>query len=112
MTPAAVVKRLTAVIARFGASYTYKRGASTVSVSARVRVMTSAESYAWFTAAEVSAWARPAYTVVVGGDFLPFGGAPAAGDTITINGVVYTVKKFDKAKMGAVTVRTVLYCAA
>jgi hypothetical protein len=111
-TLSGATQRLSAIIERYGATLTYKRGAATTTVRAKARTMTNAELYQWFTTVESSAWAKPAYVVVIAGDFLPFGSAPAAGDTVTINGTIYIVRKFDKSRLGAITLRTILYCAA
>ena len=111
-TPAQAVKRLTTIIARYGGMYPYKRGAFTTMIPARIRPMTGGEKYEWFTAAEVSAWAAPAYVITLAGDFKPFGADPATGDKATIAGTDYTVKKWDKTRLGSVVLKTTLYCAA
>jgi hypothetical protein len=106
----AIVSRLGRIIGLYGQSYTYKRGASTTSVPARLSVMNNTTKYAWFTSAEVAAWGGlPGYVVTIAGNFAPFSSAPVAGDLITIKGVDHTVRKFDQPRLGTVVVKTVLY---
>ena len=111
-TAAQAVKRLTTMILRYGRTYVYKRGASTASIAARIRPMNAAEKYQWFTSSEVAAWAAPTYVVTVAGDFKPFAADPIIGDKITIAGTDFTIKKWDKSRLGTVIVRTILYTAA
>ena len=104
-------RRLTTLIARYGQPVIVRRGSSTYSATARVSVMSTATRYNYFRQDESQNWAFPAYSLTIGGDFaLPIG-AVVAGDEVEIDGTFYPVRRVDKARVGNVVYKTVLFVA-
>ncbi|MDX1932005.1 MAG: hypothetical protein SFU56_05315 [Capsulimonadales bacterium] len=97
-----------------GGLFVYRRGGATLTVPARLGILTTTQRYQWFTASETSNWAAPAYVLMVAGDFLPFGGEPTTADSVLLAnfegaGTPYEVKRWDKPRIGGVAVKTVLF---
>jgi hypothetical protein len=97
-----------------GQSLTYKRGASTATINARVGLLGNGQKYEWFTVAETGGWDAPAYTLYVAGDFMPFSSEPTTSDSVLLNnyagtGVQYDVKRWDKQRIGGIVIKTLLF---
>jgi hypothetical protein len=95
-------------------SITYKRGASSTTIAARVGLLGNGQKYEWFTVAETSGWDAPAYTLYVSGDFMPFSGEPAVADYVLLSNyagssVQYDVKRWDKQRVGGLVIKTLLF---
>ena len=102
-------------VAWFGETFSYRRSSTVTQVSGRLAVLSTSTRYAYFTAAESSGWANPAYLLTVAGDLRlpsPFASAePTSGDFVRINGTDFQVRKVIKQKMVGRVWRTLLFLA-
>lgn len=110
-TVEAAVRSLKRLIDRWGQSVSLVHGGQTFTPVARVTAMGMNLRYVWFRAAETSNWESPAYVVTLSGDYQTGNGGPAEGDTMTLYGQAYTVRKIDRPRVGTVVLKTVLLVA-
>jgi|GEM_PF-6478242 hypothetical protein len=102
-------------ITQYGVLITYTRGsgasAKSQDVRARVSPMTTVVRYQWFKSDETVNWELPAYVVTFAGDFRPQDTEPQVEDTVTLLTGNYTVRKWEKSRLGDTVIRTTLYVA-
>lgn len=110
-TAEAAVRSLTRLIDRWGQTVSLVHAGQTFTPVARVTTMGLNVRYVWFRSAETTSWESPAYVVTLPGDYQTGNGGPAAGDTVSLYGQTYTVRKIDRPRVGVVVVKTVLLVA-
>ncbi|GAB4458872.1 MAG: hypothetical protein OHK0029_20700 [Armatimonadaceae bacterium] len=108
-------RQMIQVIERYGSTVTYTRGtepaATSIEVRARVSPMSNNVRFPWFRSDESATWESPAYVVSLAGDFRPLNSEPQTGDRVTLPTGDYTVRKWDKVRIGDTVIRTTLYVA-
>ena len=107
----AAVRSLARLIERWGQSVSLVHDGQTFTPLARVTTMALGLRYVWFRSTETDNWESPAYTVTLPGDYQTGNGGPAVGDSVTLYGQTYTVRKIDRPRVGTVVIKTVLLAA-
>lgn len=110
-TAEAMAQRLERLIAQWGQPVTLTHGGESFTPIVRVTTLSSSVRYVWFRESETTNWAAPAYTVTLPGDYQTGNGGPAVGDTVTLYGQDYAIRKIDRPRVGAVIIKTVLFTA-